>query len=168
MPRGRKRCERELRAVDHAVQVDVDLARGGRVALLGEAAELHDPGVVDQHVERAELLLGLVEEALERRRGRSRRAAARASPPPSSAAVRSASSTSRSPIATFAPLRDERRRGRAADAAGAAGDRDDLAGERAGLLGHASLLGLRRCGADWLRSQSRGIRAVAACDRAAD
>ena len=36
------------------------------LVLLEVAAELHDPGVVDEDVQRAELLLGLVDEALER------------------------------------------------------------------------------------------------------
>ena len=54
--------ERQARAGHHAEHVDLDLApRDGRV-LLRERADGHDPGVVDQHVERAQLALGLVEE----------------------------------------------------------------------------------------------------------
>ena len=56
--------------------------------------------------------------------------------PPSSAAVCSASSRSRSPIATLAPLQHQRPRGRLADPAGAAGDRDDLAPERTRFACH--------------------------------
>ena len=77
--------------------------RGG-VGLVDERADRHDPGVVDQHVERAELALDLVQERGEARRGRSRRAAGRSCPDPSSRApVRSASGASMSPIATRAP-----------------------------------------------------------------
>ena len=36
--------------------------RGGRVGLVDERADRHDPGVVDEHVERAQLTLDLVEE----------------------------------------------------------------------------------------------------------
>ena len=76
----------------------------GQVVLVDEPAQRHDPGVVDQHVERAEALLDLVEKALEGvaardvelERDRVARRARRRSC--------SASSRSRSPIATLAPL----------------------------------------------------------------
>ena len=57
---GQEPLERELGAVDDPVQVDVDHPLGGRVGLLDERADGHDPGVVDQHVERPERALGLV------------------------------------------------------------------------------------------------------------
>ncbi len=59
--------ERELHAEDHAVEVDVDHPPGGRVVLVDEAPQRHDPGVVDEHVQRAELLFGAVQEG---RKGR--------------------------------------------------------------------------------------------------
>ena len=58
--------QRRLHAEDDSMQVDVDHPLSGRVILFGEAAERHDPGIVDQDVERAEALLHLVEEVLER------------------------------------------------------------------------------------------------------
>ena len=58
--------EGELHPVEDAVDVDVDHSASGQVVLVDEPAQRHDPGVVDQHVERAEPLLDLVEEALER------------------------------------------------------------------------------------------------------
>ena len=58
--------ERQLHPEHHPVDVDVDHPLRGQVVLVDEAAERHDPGVVDEHVERAEPLLDLVEKALER------------------------------------------------------------------------------------------------------
>jgi hypothetical protein len=58
--------ERQLRPEDDPVEVDVDHRPRGLVRLLDERADRHDPGVVDDHVDRAELVLGLVEEAAER------------------------------------------------------------------------------------------------------
>ena len=68
--RGLHPLDRQLGADDHADQVDLDLAPERVLRLLDERRHRHDPGVVDHHVERAELALGLVEEALRRRRGR--------------------------------------------------------------------------------------------------
>ena len=62
MPRGAHPLDRQLGAGDDAVEVDVDLAAHRVLALLDERRHRHDPGVVDDHVERAELALGLVEE----------------------------------------------------------------------------------------------------------
>src|SRR5262249_22894827 len=53
----------ELGADDDAVDVDVELALDRIVGLLGERRYRHDPGVVDDDLERAELALGGVEEA---------------------------------------------------------------------------------------------------------
>ncbi len=55
--------ETELHPEDHAVQVDVDRAPRGEVVLVEKPPDGHDPGVVDQHVERSELLFGGIEEA---------------------------------------------------------------------------------------------------------
>ena len=55
----------ELHPVHDAVHVDVDQPLRGQVVLVDEPPEGHDPGVVDEHVERAEALLDLVEKALE-------------------------------------------------------------------------------------------------------
>ena len=53
---------RQLAAQDHAVDVDVQNAPGDGVRLVDDPADRHDAGVVDQHVDRAELALDLVEE----------------------------------------------------------------------------------------------------------
>ena len=135
--RGTIRVEGELHAEDHAVEVDVDHPPRGQVVLVDEAADLHDPRVVDEHVDRPELLLGARRGTPRRSRGRSRRAAAR---PSLAAELRRrsarAASTSRSPIATFMPWRRNACGGRPPDPAGGACDRGGLAGEDAGLLGH--------------------------------
>ena len=62
--------DRQLGADDDAVDVDVELALDRVVGLVDERRHRHDPGVVDDDVDRAELALGLVEEAWRRRRGR--------------------------------------------------------------------------------------------------
>ena len=84
------------------MEVDVDHACGHCVGLLHERTYRHDPGVVDQHVERAEALLDLVQEVgeagpvgdVERQTD---------GPAAEFSAVCSASSDSMSPIATRAP-----------------------------------------------------------------
>ena len=95
-------AHRLLRAVDDAVEVDLELAGDGGVRLLLEGADGHDPRVVDEHVERAEAALDLVEEGGEARAvgdvdGRASGAAAE----PAARALGAAASTS--PIATCAP-----------------------------------------------------------------
>ena len=106
-------------------------------ALVVERRDGHDPGVVDEHVERAEALLDLVEERGEAGVvGDVEREADRAGSP-SSAAVCSADSRSRSPTRHAGALARERLRDGAADAAAAAGDDDDLSGQRAGFLAMA-------------------------------
>ena len=98
--------------------------------------DLHDPGVVDQHVERAELLLGAVEE---RREGRAvghverQRDGARAELGGGLAGGIEVDVADRDPHA----LAQERFGRGAADPARGAGDRGGLSGEDAGLLGHA-------------------------------
>ena len=64
-PAAREALERELRAEDHAVQVDVDHPLGAGVRLVDERADGHDAGVVDQDVERPEPVLDLVEKRAE-------------------------------------------------------------------------------------------------------
>ena len=104
--------ERELHAEDHAVQVDVDHPPRGQVVLVDEAPDLHDAGVVDEHVERPELLLGAVEERRERVAVgdvERQRHGARPRAPRRSAA---AASKSTSPIATLMPWRSSAARSR--------------------------------------------------------
>ena len=113
------------------VQVDVDHPLGHRVGLLDERPDRHDPGVVDQHVERSEALLDLVQEALEARAiGDVERQPDRAAAESPARSARRAPD-SMSPIATRAPCVISAGGGRAADSPRAAGDRDDLPGERA-------------------------------------
>ena len=57
---------RQLAAQDHAVDIDVQDPAGDGVGLVDDAADGHDAGVVDQHVDRTELALHLVEEIRER------------------------------------------------------------------------------------------------------
>jgi len=57
--------ERELGAVDHPVDVDVDDPLCDRVGLANERPQGHDPGVVDEHVERPEAILRLIEKRRE-------------------------------------------------------------------------------------------------------
>ncbi len=133
--------ERDLHAEDHAVEVDVDLALGRQVVLVDEAADLHDPGVVDQHVERAELALGLVEEGreglalghVERQRD-----GARAELIGGGARGVEVDISDRDLHA----LAEQRLRGGTADPARSPGDRCGLSGEDAGLLGHVLPPGL--------------------------
>jgi len=58
--------QRELCAEDHAVEIDVDHPPGRQVVLVNEPADLHDPGVVYQHIHRAQLGFGVVQEPCER------------------------------------------------------------------------------------------------------
>ena len=111
--------------------------------LLVERRDRHDPGVVDEDVERAEALLDLVEERGEagavgdvegeadasRRRARPRR-------PRPRAGVEVADRDDD-------PLARERTGERLTDAAGAARDDGDLAAQRAGSLGHGVNYGVR-------------------------
>jgi uncharacterized protein YlxW (UPF0749 family) len=48
--------------VDHGVEIDLQLARDAGVGLLLQRLQRHDPGVVDEDVERPETLLDLVQE----------------------------------------------------------------------------------------------------------
>ena len=126
---------RLLRAVDHRAQIEVELAGDALRALLGQRGHGHDPGVVDEHVERPEALLDLVEE---RDQGR---VVGDVDPEPEPAGAERGSRTLRQ-LAIQVAYRDARalarqRLGdRAADAAAASGDCHDLAGQRAWLLGH--------------------------------
>src|SRR5690606_19293307 len=55
----------QLRPQDHAADIDVDLPVGDRVGLLEERPGGHDAGVVDEHVDPAELHVGQAEELVE-------------------------------------------------------------------------------------------------------
>ena len=127
--------DRELRAQDHAVHVDVDDALGGRVALLDEQAERHDPGVVDQDIERPQPLLDLIEE----------RGEALPVGDVERQADRAGAELGRGllgellldvPDRDARALREQRLGRRAADPASTAGDRNRQPGERAWNLGH--------------------------------
>src|SRR5699024_3825440 len=67
-PTGDHALRGQLAAQDHAVDIDVQDAAGDGVRLVDDPADRHDAGVVDQHVDRAELPLDLVEEVGERMR----------------------------------------------------------------------------------------------------
>ncbi len=128
--------ERQLRPKDDTVQVDVDHAPRGQVVLVDEAAEVHDAGVVDEHVHRSELLFGAVEEGAERRAVADvewQSDGARAQLGGGLAGHVEVHVADRDPHA----LAQQRLRGRLADAARGAGDRRRLPGEDSGLLGHA-------------------------------
>ena len=120
--------DRQLGADDDAVDVDVELAADRVVRLLDERRHRHDPGVVDDHVDRAELAFGGVEEGgegtavgdVERQRDR---AAAQARG--RLLGQRQVEVADRDAAA----LADQRRRRRLADPPGAPGDRHDLAAE---------------------------------------
>ena len=128
--------QRELRAEDHAVEVDVHHAPCRQVVLVDEAADLHDPGVVDEHVHRAQLLFGPVEERRERgavgdvERQRHGARAELGGGLLGGGEVHVADRDLHS-------LAQERLRRGLADPARGAGDRRGLPGEDTGLLGHA-------------------------------
>ena len=59
---------RDLRADDHAVDVDRQRAPRQRVGLIDEPTDRKDPGVVDQHIDGPQPVFDVVEEAGERAR----------------------------------------------------------------------------------------------------
>jgi hypothetical protein len=59
---GDHALRRQLAAQNHAVDVDVEDAPRDGVRLVDDPAERHNAGVVDQHVNGAELALDFVEE----------------------------------------------------------------------------------------------------------
>ncbi len=59
---GQEALQRQLGAVDQPHQVDVDHPVRGGVGLVDERADGHDPGVVDQDIQRAEPVLYLIQE----------------------------------------------------------------------------------------------------------
>ena len=63
---GEHRGEGELAAEDHAVHVHVELAAAPAVVLVQERPDVHDAGVVDQDVDRADLALDPLQECGER------------------------------------------------------------------------------------------------------
>ncbi|CAA9467672.1 MAG: hypothetical protein AVDCRST_MAG38-871 [uncultured Solirubrobacteraceae bacterium] len=118
-------------AVDHGMEVELELADGGVVVLGLERAQRHDAGVVDQHVDRPQRRLDVVEGGGERRSvadvegQRARRLA----------------DLGRHRGGRIAVEVEDRHRGAlerevarqgGADAAAGAGDHGDLTGERAG------------------------------------
>ena len=113
-----------------ASQVDRDRASGHRLVLGVDRPGVHDPGVVDEHVERAEAVLDAVEERGERRVVGHVDADAEGVPAElgghlvGEIAVEIAD---RDPGA----LTRQRLSRRVADAARPTGDRDDLVGQRA-------------------------------------
>jgi hypothetical protein len=133
---GHHARQRDLHAVDHAVDVDVDHAHRGGLVLVDEAPQRHDAGVIDQHVERAEALLGGVDEGLERV------ALGHVELEPGGIGTDLGGRLLGELGVEVAdgdlhPLAREGLRRRLADAACRAGDGGDLADEDAGLLGHA-------------------------------
>ena len=130
---------RQLRAEDHPMQVDVDHPPRRHVVLVNEAPHRHDPGVVDQDVDRPQLLFGLVQEAREglpvghvqrqRHRGRAQLGSGRLG-------RRQVHVADRHPH----PLAHQGLGRRAADTARGARYGGGLSGEDTGLLGHLVLL----------------------------
>jgi hypothetical protein len=59
--------DHEFHPAQYAVDVDVELAQGGFLRFLLEGAHPHDPGVVDQYVDRPQLGLGGAQEVFEGR-----------------------------------------------------------------------------------------------------
>jgi hypothetical protein len=129
--------QRELGAEDHAVQIDVDHPPRRLIALVDEPPNLHDPGVVHEHVDRAELALGLVQEAGERvavghvqRQGHSAPTELCGGP----IRLLGIDVADRDPHA----LAQQRLRSGSPDPARSAGDGRRLSGEDARLFGHGS------------------------------
>jgi hypothetical protein len=126
----------DLHAVDHAVDVDVDQAHRGRLVLVEEASQRHDAGVVDEHVERPEALLGGIDEGLERV------ALGHVELEPGGVGADLGCSLLGElgvevPDGDLHALAREGLRRRLADAARGAGDGGDLADDDAGLLCHS-------------------------------
>ena len=129
--------QRQLRADDDAVEVDVDHPLRGRIGLVDERADRHDPGVVDEDVERAEPALNLDKEGFEAGAvGDVECQADGAAAELGSCLLgqRGLDVADRDPGA----LRDQRGRRRPPDSPCSAGDSDDLAGERSWSLGHVT------------------------------
>jgi hypothetical protein len=131
--------QRQLHAGDDPVQVDVDHPPRGEIVLVDEAADLHDPGVVDEHVDRPKLLFGAVEEGGEggpvgdvQRRG-DRTGPELGGGPLGGRQIDVADGHPH-------PLTQQRLSARLADPARGAGDRRGLAGEDTGLSGHRPYL----------------------------
>ena len=99
------RRDRGARAVEDAAQVGVDDLAPVVEAHVGDVAELADAGVVDEHVEAAESLHGLVDEPLSvgRRRARRRAHVSTLSPPLNVCAAFRRSDSLRALIATCMP-----------------------------------------------------------------
>ncbi len=140
-PRGRIRCTASWVPTMTACRLmSICRAIDARVLVL-EVGHGHDPGVVDQDVDRPELVLDLVEE---RREGgvvgdvecASGRLA------PELGCHRSGEVAVEVADRQGGSLSCERAGRRGADAAGGAGDHDDFAGQVAGSAGHGRLFSL--------------------------
>ena len=150
----------QLHPVHHPVHVDVDQPLGGHVVLVDEAPEGHDPGVVDEHVERSEALLDLIEEALEGIAAGDvelegdRLAADLGCGALGKLAVQVADRD-------LGALQHQRPRGRPPDPASTAGDRHDLALQHARLRCHRNSLSSVERRSRRLRARSLSRRAPA-------
>jgi hypothetical protein len=139
-------AHRLLRAVDDGAQVDVQLTVHARLGLLLQRRDGHDPGVVDEDVDRAEAPLDAVEVGGE------------------PGVVRHVEEVADGAVADLGsgglgrggvhvadrdahPLAGQRVRERLADPPPSAGDHGDVTVQRARLLGHAvsSSSGKRHC-----------------------
>ena len=134
-----------LGAVDHAVEVDLEDADRGRVVLLVERPDRHDARVVDEHVDRPEPALDLVQEGGEAGAvGHVEREAHGVGPELGGRGLRGGGVDVADRHA--AALARERECQRLADSPSAAGDDGDPAEQRTRLLGHGQLLLLSRRG----------------------
>jgi hypothetical protein len=122
--------------VDDGAQVDLQLARDARVRLVLERRDRHDPGVVDEHVDRPQPALDVVEE-----RGEGGEVGD-VEPEPDDRVAQLGRGALR-PLAVHVADRDPGALGdqglgdRPPDAPGAAGHDGGLAAQGARMLGHA-------------------------------
>jgi hypothetical protein len=119
------------------VQVDLELADDALRPLVGERRDRHDPGVVDEHVDRAEAPLDLVEEL-----GEARQVGDVEREPERAAAQRLGHAGGRRGVEVAhghaRAVGGQRTGDGLADPASAARDHRHLAGERTGLGGHCA------------------------------
>jgi hypothetical protein len=130
-------AHRLLRAVDHRAQVDLQLARDAGLRLLLERRDRHDPGVVDEDVDRAQAALDVVQEGGEAGQ------VGDVEGEPDDRVAELGGGALRGLAIDVADrhadaLGDQRLGDRAPDAPGAAGDDGGLAAQLAGVLGHVA------------------------------
>ncbi len=119
------------------MEVDIDHPLRRQIVLVDEPAERHDPGVVDEHIQGAELLLGAVQERRKRIPvGHIQREGHRVGGAPNLLGGLLGGAEVHVADRHLHPLAQERLRGGPADAACTTGDRSGLTGEDARLLGH--------------------------------